>query len=131
MLRPLPGGRPAIRPVDHIIPYEIYYAPAINEAVRTGRLSEALALYRTALRVEPSIVRRLGPARPAESESERGLADVFAEIYRRYADTLAEAGKPRRAAAMARRAAALEAAITLPPSASGAQPGIDLAPRQR
>ncbi|MGD8450817.1 MAG: glycosyltransferase family 39 protein [Phycisphaerae bacterium] len=108
--RPTPDGQTPIRPVDYLVPEDIYYLPAEQAAREAGDWPRTARTLEQALHFAPPIVHELGPGRPAGDETEAQLASWAAGLHRRWAEALRHTGQPAEADVQIRRAVQLEQA---------------------
>jgi 4-amino-4-deoxy-L-arabinose transferase-like glycosyltransferase len=106
-LAPAVANQPTTRLVDVAVAYRVYYDVRLQSALTSGDLGAAAAVLGESLRHQPAEVLALGSARPATSREEAELAAFYAEIYRRYAVILEEAGYSGEAEKQRRRSAEL------------------------
>ncbi|MEM7306913.1 MAG: glycosyltransferase family 39 protein [Planctomycetota bacterium] len=103
-LRPNPGDPPLVRLADYQAPYIYHWDPEASRAEAAGDWARAAELFARSLRVEPAEIAPLGPGRAADGELERGLAQLYATVYTRYARALQGAGAGPEASAASARA---------------------------
>lgn len=109
-LAPALPHQPTTRLADVTVGYLVDYDVRLRSALGRGDLSTAADVLDESLRHQPAEVLALGAARPAGSVEEAELAVFYAEIYRRYALVLKQAGRDAEAEKQLRRSADLSQA---------------------
>jgi len=91
---------PAIRSIDHLNTYQLFYQPRILTAAQSGETARLDLLFAEALRNEPDIA----SDRPAMNANQFQSARVFYRIRHDYAQNLRQQGRNREADEQVRRA---------------------------
>jgi hypothetical protein len=107
--RPLPEGKPLIRPIYYKALYTNYYEPRATAANAAGRAAEMPALLEDFLAHLPDDVRALGRDRPARSDADVDYARLLAGLHDAYALTLEASDRPAEAERARSRARELRA----------------------
>lgn len=110
--RPLPDGRPRIRPTDYTTPFVTHTKPRVTAALARGAPCDAAAAFADLLATEPAAVRALDGRAPVASAHDEVLARFFRRIHDEHAASLDScrnraADPATRSEAEARRARAL------------------------